>query len=240
MADYIPAAEVQFEAFVTNIAARVGQDPASLGVPEASAARLDAALTRYVEAARAAGNPTTRTKPAVLGRRRARAAAEAAVRAVVPLVRVHLRGAGRAAETLACLGLRPRSPVGRVPAPRARPILRAEADAGAVRVRLSRRPGEEAGPRSAFPAGARAAAVYVIRASAEEASGEVGPPPPDSPRWGQGFVTTTTRPRVPLAAGLTPGTPILVAARWLNGRGQAGPMSGAAGLYVPLANAAMA
>lgn len=211
--DWLPRRDLDLRRFSANAVERIAPDPMVWGLSESDSASLSAASAAFSAALQVAGDPLTRTRCHVEGKRVARAALETNLRSVVGRVR-HCPAVSD--EMCLELGLRPHDGV-LTPAapPRSQPMLGIVAIAR-LRQRLHIADLENTA-RRARPADAIGAEVYAY-------VGEEPAPMDDLSRWR--FVGLATRKELwidyPADAA---GRPVTLLARWINRKGQGGPVS---------------
>lgn len=210
MADFIPRQEDTLMAWMRNFTRRIVADPVSFGVFPSQLGDLEPLTDAYLQAARIAMTPTTRTKIAISEREEAKAAMLVVVRRLVAIVR---RAPGVPASKQVQLGLKEIASKTRIGTPETTPSVFAKlVNNRTLRVRLS----DADSVRYAKPAGVSAAAIFVHLG--DQAPANINDWTWHSNQTRADFLLTINGP-------VEYGQQVWICACWLSTRGQRGAFS---------------
>ena len=221
---YLPSTDAGLNSWAQNFLALVSPEPAVWGLSAAQVASLTTVINEYSTTLATATEPSTRTKVAVANKNTARAAMLLQIRAAVHLIQ---------AQTTVTPGQKTALGItvaDRVPSPVPPPATRPVINAGILKSRsLEVHLADELTPsRKARPAGAAGAEVYSWVGT--------GAPPMDLELWR--YEGLATRWRFVLDFEDTDsGKSVTIAARWINAKGQTGPLSDSLIVTVPFPSA---
>jgi hypothetical protein len=214
MPDFLPRASISMLGWSRNFDQKLMESPESFGISEAYALEYHQLHLGFEEAFQRAADPAVGGPAAIVAKSLAEKAARDFARRLVRCIRGIMTVTDAQRTTL---GLRPRKPYSRIPAPWLPPRLRATyTQSRTIVLRLN---DPQAPTRRGMPKDVRLAVVFY----------SVGETAPDSPKgWKEYGMTSRAYLKVELPSHIPSGSKVWFTAYWQNDRGRS---AGAEAVY---------